>query len=586
MQGYLKKKCQNPIKKWQTRYFDLNRNILCYYEKSPADDAKQEPKEELNLFQLSSIGVDLDNQLVIVLNFMGDGSGPDNRTLSIKCPNIVFYTAWLSYFVVFDSRELKGRIIPTAFAQPIWTFISYLGKPEIANTEGIFRIQGDKALTDSMMRKLLFRNPAMDSFDISTYPTVVTASVLKRLLDKLPHTLLTEESYEEFVGLFSGGPVDDRNQKLKDILQSLPGQNVAYLHHLSQCLHIISNAPDNKMDARSLGILFGPMFVSREKDLIKGIGDFVPLQKLWAELITNCEEIFPETWTEFVMVVPKLQDALSLNPAVNLEYQGRRRAGNLWQDGVTKDSGTLRKKSFDKFVPRFHHKRSRNKLRSQMVFNQSSIAKLNEQKERSGSATRNRRSLSTSVNTRYLRPMGEGSFDISTCRRNVAHSYTVRTSTNNLTPKSRSRLSLRLKVPKTLRDWSPYRTDTRERRVNHKYDSALGSLLAQQEELSSPEIKFSEDDYLRPSAAHSPDLLLVESPYNEFDPHDLGSVISPVLEQASLVEALDTEDNSKSEGDERGFDEVEFLRHGDQYDDDEPKTLEEIERIEAQAAPL
>jgi len=573
MQGYLKKKCQNLIKKWQLRYFDLNRNILCYYEKSPADDAKQMPKEEFNLFQLSSIGVDLNNQLVIVLNFMGDGSGPDSKTLSIKCPDIVFYTAWLSYFVVFDSRDLKARIIPTAFAQPIWTFISYLGKPEKANTEGIFRVQGDKALTDSMMRKLLFRDPAMESFDISSYPTVVTASVLKRLLDKLPHTLLTEKAYEQFIELFSGGPVDDRNQKLKDILHSLPGQNVAYLHHLSKCLNIISKAPDNKMDARSLGILFGPMFVSREKDLIKGMGDYPPLQKLWAELITNCEEIFPETWTDFILVVPKLQDALSLNPAVNIEYEGSR------------------KKSFDKFVPRFPHKRSRNKLRSQIVFNNSSIAKLNEHKERSGSATRNRRSLSTTVNPKHLRRRGEGSFDISTCRRNAAYSYTARTSSSNL-HKSRSRLSLRLRVPQTIRDLSPYRSTVRERRVNHKYDIPLASLLAQQEEISSPEIKFSEDDYLRPSAAHSPDLLRVESPYNEFDPNDLGSGIEPVLEQASLVEGLealetlDTEDNSKSEGDERGFDEVELLHHADKYEDDEPNTLEDIERIEAQAAPL
>jgi len=565
MQGYLRKKCQNPLKKWQTRYFDLNRNILCYYEKSPADDAKQEPKEEFDLFQLSSIGVDLDNHLVIVLKFMGDVSGPDGRTLSIKCPNTVFYTAWLSYFVVFDSRDLKSRIIPTAFAQPIWTFISYLGKPEIANTEGIFRIQGDKELTDSMMRKLLFRNPAMDSFDISKYPTVITASVLKRLLDKLPHTLLTEKSYEEFVGLFSGGPVDNRTQKLKEILDSLPGQNVAYLHHLSKCLNTISNAHDNKMDASSLGILFGPMFVSREKDLIKAIGDFGPLQKLWEELITNCEELFPKTWTDFVLVVPKLQDALSLHPAANLEYSG------------------TRKKSFDKFVPRFPHKRSRNKLRSQIVFNNASITKVNDRKERSGSATRNRRSLSTS--THILLPRGQGGFDNSTTRRTACYSLTERIPPSN-PHKSRSRLSLILKVPHSIRDLSPYRSTTRERRVKHKYDAALAGLITEKAEVSSPEIKFSEDDYLHPSAAHSPDLLIVESPFDEFDPNDLGSGIGPVLEQASLVEALDTEDNSKSEGDERGFEEVELLQHGDQYEDDEPNTLQDIERIEAQAASL
>jgi len=318
MQGYLKKKTNNPLKKWQTRYFDLNRHVLTYYEAAPSPDEKQEPKGEFNMKAMKSIGMDPGNKLVIVLNLeTWDNNSLECRTLHIKCPDNNFYQAWLSCFVVFVSQDFKRCMIPTTFAGPMWILIDYLSHPDIARTEGLFRIPGEKSTTDSLRNKFTIRRialtPTNHAIQLSQYPITALSSVLKCLIDRMPHTLLTERFYDDFISLYPNSNVKNRLSNIRALLLRLPCQSIAYIQHLCFCLNRVSKTPGNKMDARTLGILFGTMFVSRLKSPMESMQDYQPLQHLLEDLVVYYEELFVVDPPKFEPVVPKLQLVLTNN---------------------------------------------------------------------------------------------------------------------------------------------------------------------------------------------------------------------------------------------------------------------------------
>jgi len=233
MQGYLKKKSKNPLKKWQTRYFDLNRHTLTYYETAPSPDEKQAPKGGFNMNHLKSLGIDPGNKLVIVLNL--EDKSVEWRELHIKCANKYIYKAWLSCFVVFVANDLIRCMIPTTFAGPMWILMNYLGQQKIARTEGLFQIQGEKNTTDLLIKKFMIRDiaitPTNHSMKLNKYPITALGSLLKYLIDRMPHTLLTEEFYEDFINLYIGSTCKNRLPKIKALLQRLPHQSIAYLQH-------------------------------------------------------------------------------------------------------------------------------------------------------------------------------------------------------------------------------------------------------------------------------------------------------------------------------------------------------------------
>jgi len=316
MEGYLKKKSHGPIKKWQTRYFELNRHILTYWDDAPSKEAKEEPKGEFNMRDMKSLGIDPGNQLVIVLNLeSSDEDAADSRALHIRCPDSKFYQAWLSCFVVFVANDLKRCMIPTAFAGPIWILIEYLGQPWIARTVGLFRIPGEKSAADSLRQKFTVRhaalNPTKHTIDLAQYPITALTSVLKCLIDRMPNTLLTENLYEDFISLYLDSQVKNRLFKVKVLLQRLPSQSQKYIHHLCLCLNRVSQTKENKMDEKTLSILFSAMFVSRRKTPLESVRDFKPLQNLLEDLILNHVDIFIHNPPVFEPIVPKLQLVLT-----------------------------------------------------------------------------------------------------------------------------------------------------------------------------------------------------------------------------------------------------------------------------------
>jgi hypothetical protein len=318
MQGYLKKKSNNPLKKWQTRYFDLNRHILTYYETAPSPDEKQEPKGMFNMNDMKSLGIDPGSKLVIVLNLeSSDQNSIYSRVLHIKCPDNNFYQSWLSCFIVFVANDKERCMIPTTFAGPMWILMDWLGNPEIAKTEGLFRIPGEKHTIDSLRKKFTIRHialtPTNHAINLAQYPITALSSVLKGLIDRMPHTLLTEQLYEEFINLYIDSRVKNRISKVKALLERLPRQSILYTQHLCLCLNRISKTRGNKMDAKTLGILFGAMFVSRRKSPVESVQDFKPLQYLLQDLIINYTDVFEHAPAVFMPVVPKLQVVLTHN---------------------------------------------------------------------------------------------------------------------------------------------------------------------------------------------------------------------------------------------------------------------------------
>merc|ERR1719233_910938 len=264
---------------------------------------------------LLSINIDPKCQLVLVLGLKSSKAEP--KELRLRCPNNESYSSWLSCFVVFLPEPIKaGCVVPTVFARPIWELITYLARPEIAATEGIFRIPGEKAETDSLIGKILLRSSYISLSEVnrvlSKYQTTTLASVLKRLIDKMPHTLLSERMYYEFINLYKSEQNEKRLLQVRDLLRKLPQQSAMFLHHICLTLHRISQTIGNKMDAKSLSRLFGPMFVSRSKSAVEIFGDYEFLIQLFEDLIGNWDHIFPKTRPIFTKHVPRVEIALSI----------------------------------------------------------------------------------------------------------------------------------------------------------------------------------------------------------------------------------------------------------------------------------
>jgi len=311
MEGYLKKMSSKLVKKWQKRWFSLDRSVLTYHEKSPQEEeGKQGPGSELMMRDLLSINIDPKCQLVLVLRIKSSKAGP--KELRLRCPDKDSYSSWLSCFAVFLPEPTRaGCVIPTVFARPIWELTTYLTRSETAATDGIFRTTGVKADIDSVIAKILLGRSQMNSI-LSKYQTKSLASVLKRLIDKMPHTLLSERIYNEFIRLYKSEHNEETHRQVRKLLRKLPQQSALFLHHICLTLKHISDTIGNRMNAKNLSTLFGPMFVSRGKSAEESLVDYEFLIQLFEDLIENCDYIFPQTRPEFAKFVPRLEIALSI----------------------------------------------------------------------------------------------------------------------------------------------------------------------------------------------------------------------------------------------------------------------------------
>ncbi|EST08092.1 Zinc finger, LIM-type [Kalmanozyma brasiliensis GHG001] len=127
--------------------------------------------------------------------------------------------------------------------------------------EGIYRKSGGTSQL-KVITQLFDRGNAFDLEDTDRFNDVsAITSVLKNYFRELPTPLLTFELYDELIQVVESKQEDAATKQalMKELVERLPRQHYCTLQHLVLHLHHVQDrSADNRMNARNLGVVFGP----------------------------------------------------------------------------------------------------------------------------------------------------------------------------------------------------------------------------------------------------------------------------------------------------------------------------------------
>ena len=127
--------------------------------------------------------------------------------------------------------------------------------------EGIYRKSGGTSQL-KVITQLFERGNAFDLEDTDRFNDVsAITSVLKNYFRELPEPLLTFELYDELIKVVESRQDDvaSKQELIKELINRLPRQHYCTLQHLVLHLYRIQErSVDNRMNARNLGVVFGP----------------------------------------------------------------------------------------------------------------------------------------------------------------------------------------------------------------------------------------------------------------------------------------------------------------------------------------
>lgn len=127
--------------------------------------------------------------------------------------------------------------------------------------EGIYRKSGGTSQL-KVITQLFERGNAFDLEDTDRFNDVsAITSVLKNYFRELPEPLLTFELYDELIKVVESKQEDvaTKQELMKELVDRLPRQHYCTLQQLVLHLYRIQeHSVDNRMNARNLGVVFGP----------------------------------------------------------------------------------------------------------------------------------------------------------------------------------------------------------------------------------------------------------------------------------------------------------------------------------------
>ncbi|KAM6168570.1 rho GTPase-activating protein 29 isoform 2-T2 [Erethizon dorsatum] len=214
-------------------------------------------------------------------------------------------------FIQVARKELDG--IP---------FILKICASEIENRalslQGIYRVCGNKIKTEKLCQAL---ENGMHLVDFSEFSSHDICDVLKLYLRQLPEPFILFRLYKEFIDLakeiqhvneeqeIKKDSTEDKKYpnmcveinrillKSKDLLRQLPASNFNSLHYLIVHLkRVVDNAEENKMNAKNLGVIFGPSLIKPRPTTapvtISSLAEYSNQARLVEFLITYSQKIF------------------------------------------------------------------------------------------------------------------------------------------------------------------------------------------------------------------------------------------------------------------------------------------------------
>ena len=194
--------------------------------------------------------------------------------------------------------------------------MEYLDRSSCLSTDGLFRKAGSSARQKKLREEIeaaeTFDCTSLEGLDISL-SSLDCASVLKQWLRELPEPLIPVRLHDVFLKCCSLSSSEDKMGALLLATLLLPPLHSASLLCLTRFLSkVASNAPSNKMDSKSLAIVFTPgLFHASGDEMAKGgvsnsgneVGTFNIKMNLVETLINNSSKVS--------MVEESIDEALS-----------------------------------------------------------------------------------------------------------------------------------------------------------------------------------------------------------------------------------------------------------------------------------
>ncbi|KAF8514156.1 hypothetical protein JB92DRAFT_2920340 [Gautieria morchelliformis] len=160
--------------------------------------------------------------------------------------------------------------------------------------EGIYRKTGGSAQSKAITQ--LFERGNYDAFDLCNLELFndisSVTSVLKTYFRQLPNPLLTHALHEAFIGAATLREPRGRAEALSSLVYQLPSEHFHTLRYLMLHLyHVQSRSAENLMNARNLGVVFGPTLM-RSSDPSREYADMAGKALAIEWLIENARSVF------------------------------------------------------------------------------------------------------------------------------------------------------------------------------------------------------------------------------------------------------------------------------------------------------
>jgi hypothetical protein len=153
--------------------------------------------------------------------------------------------------------------------------LNYLGSTTCLTTDGLFRKAGSSARQKKLREEIevsdTLDHTSMEGLDV-TLMALDCASILKQWLRELPEPLIPARLHEVFMKCYNLPTLEDKTNALVLCTLLLPPLHSASLACLIRFLSkVASNASSNKMDSKSLAIVFTPgLFHATVDEMAKG----------------------------------------------------------------------------------------------------------------------------------------------------------------------------------------------------------------------------------------------------------------------------------------------------------------------------
>ncbi|KAG9349322.1 hypothetical protein JZ751_027765 [Albula glossodonta] len=151
------------------------------------------------------------------------------------------------------SAVCEGDALP----KPVMDMLAFLFR-EGPFTRGIFRRSASAKACREMKERL---NAGADDIPLTCESIFVTAAVFKDFLRHIPGSLLSQDLYEQWVGVMeqAGESEEDKVQAVQRLVQRLPKENQLLLSHMLAVLHCIQHhAHHNQMNSFNLSVCIAP----------------------------------------------------------------------------------------------------------------------------------------------------------------------------------------------------------------------------------------------------------------------------------------------------------------------------------------